>query len=158
MLKFDASSAAENIFKPQALAACAPPSCSEKEVLSSVWGGNVAKNYFFSFLLHSRIRSFWMSYMLRREEKESRRERGWGGRRGRPSPVPVSQSPPLSLITDDCPFRHAFLFSRKESNFGRRVRCLGLTDRPSASVRPIDRETNRVGAENRPRRLGLQRS
>ena len=75
MLKFDASSAAENIFKPQALAACAPPSCSEKEVLSSVWGGNVAKNYFFSFLLHSRIRSFWMSYMLRREEKESRRER-----------------------------------------------------------------------------------
>ena len=69
MLKFDASSAAENILKPQALAAPRPL------VLSFVWGGNVAKNYFFSFLLHSRIRSFWMSYMLRREEKESRRER-----------------------------------------------------------------------------------
>ena len=68
MLKFDAA-VAENIGRGGSARGPRPALflfclCSQKEVLSFVWSGIAAKNYFFS-----RIRSFQMSYMLRGEEE-----------------------------------------------------------------------------------------
>ena len=121
MLKFDAA-AAEDIGRGEGREACSPPRrprplhpllrlCSEKDVLGFVWSGIAAKNYFFSF----RIRSFGMSYMLRGEERRYWGTEGEVGAVAPPSPVFVG--PRLLLITDYCPFRHAFLFFSERIQF-----------------------------------------